>query len=274
MYKNYFFLNRFVIEVNKLLEGCSLYEVYSQERDRLVFDFFKGEKHYFLLISTNQNLPFIQVKEDLHRAKKNTINFFRDYLPARLNDISLADDDRIIRFSFDSFSIYFFIRGKDTNAVLADAAGSFLPFKKTAGNEKDLIEELNKKKYFNSFNFPGFLGPETLVKVNELEIKYPYLGKEIKKEAVSRINSGNDNIIYHIKNILEEIRDINLIVFYDNFLGKFIMSVSTFKSFSYNSKAEFDNYNEALGYYLIQRYKYDRIINLKKIISRKHGLTT
>jgi hypothetical protein len=44
-------------------------------------------------------MPFILVKDDHRKAKKNTINFWDEYLPADLRDVNIAKNERVIRFS-------------------------------------------------------------------------------------------------------------------------------------------------------------------------------
>lgn len=270
MYKNYFFLNRLIIELNTNLKGFVLTEAYSQEKDKLVLDFQNNNYHKYLLISVSQNLPFIQIRDDYNRAKKNTLDIFPGYLPMQFIDASIADNDRIIRFNFGTFNIYFFLRGKNTNVVLINDENKLSAFKKFNDNEQELINNFSKKKYITGFNIPDFIeGIDYNTISQELDTIYPNLGKDIKKEAVSRSGSSKpEEIIKSIKNVLQEIRDNKVVVFYDNFLNRFVLTVNSFKSFNCNTKAEFNSYLDALNYFLTQKYKYDRVLNLKKIISK------
>ncbi|MGE5440173.1 MAG: hypothetical protein ACM3UR_09960, partial [Bacteroidota bacterium] len=80
MYKNYFYLNRQIIELNAELQGSILTESFSQEKDRLILAFSKDGISSYLIISASQNEPYMHLRDEYHRARKNTVDFFTDYL--------------------------------------------------------------------------------------------------------------------------------------------------------------------------------------------------
>ncbi len=80
MYKNYFFLNRLATELNKELENCLLVSAFSQEKSKLVLEFHKSDVNKHLEISVEPGFPYLNLRESFNRAKKNTIDFFSEYL--------------------------------------------------------------------------------------------------------------------------------------------------------------------------------------------------
>ena len=80
MYKNYFILNRIVLELNSLLNRSTIVEVFSQEKDKLILKCV-NEKQLFLEISVNPGEPYLTLKNEYHRAKKNSVDVFEDFLP-------------------------------------------------------------------------------------------------------------------------------------------------------------------------------------------------
>ena len=115
MNKNYFFLNRFVLEINSLLQNSLLLSAFSQEKDKLNLEIKKNGEVKFLEISVNPGFPFINLRDSFHRAKKNTIDFYSEYLPSKILNFEIAIADRILRINLDSGFLLFAIRGKYTN---------------------------------------------------------------------------------------------------------------------------------------------------------------
>ena len=74
MLRNYYYINRTVTELNELLSGARVEEVFSQEKNSLLLSVPTEEKPYrHLFISTNPSLPYLLVKDDHRKAKKNII---------------------------------------------------------------------------------------------------------------------------------------------------------------------------------------------------------
>jgi predicted ribosome quality control (RQC) complex YloA/Tae2 family protein len=103
MNKNYFFLNRLVLELNKELENCSLVTAFSQEKNKLALEFTNKGMNKYLEVSVEPGFPYINLREAYSRAKKNTADFFNEYLPSKLKQIEIAEDDRIVKFIFEIF---------------------------------------------------------------------------------------------------------------------------------------------------------------------------
>ncbi|MBZ0201188.1 MAG: hypothetical protein K8H86_15045, partial [Ignavibacteriaceae bacterium] len=153
MYRNYFLLNRLVLELAPLLKGAAITSAFSQEKDRLILQLLKNGDEFFLELSLNPGNPFVIYRESYSRAKKNTVEFFNDYLPLKIKTVLLASDDRIIKFLGENGSFYFAIRGKFTNFYFIDDEGKILSFEKLdEGSADGLSEEFSKKSYLGSFN--------------------------------------------------------------------------------------------------------------------------
>ncbi len=134
MYKNYFFLKRFLCEADKELAGSAVISAFSQEKDKIIFQFSSGNYESgskFLEISSNPGTPYLALKKYYARAKKNTLDFFTEYFPSKLISAEIAEYDRVIRFNFEKASVYFMVRGKFTNVILISDSQKIIPFKKT-----------------------------------------------------------------------------------------------------------------------------------------------
>ncbi|MCJ7552524.1 MAG: NFACT family protein, partial [Ignavibacteriaceae bacterium] len=148
MYKNYFFLNRLVIELNPLLSGKKIRDIFTQDKDKLILEAGNSDSSIFLEICVNPGNNYLTIKENFIRAKKNTFNFFNKALYSTIKGIFIANDDRIISISTSSGNLFFTIRGKYTNAHFIDLQKNIESFVKAEEeNIDELITELFSKTY-------------------------------------------------------------------------------------------------------------------------------
>ncbi len=271
MYKNYYYLNRLIIELNSFLPGADILECFSQESDRLVLRIESSEQEFVLIISAKQDEPFIIKKELFHKAKKNVINFYANFLPAKIKKVFIADDDRIILFMLSTGNLYFMIRGKDTNIIFISNYEIVIPFKKiTSGIKDKLMKELTSKSYMTEFNLPNF-GDETSFNLSDKSLikRYPSISKDIIKEASFRY-SGNP--LKEQKEILieciKEINDTRIKIYFDNFLDELKIQPETYFSRNEGQLHSFNSYMEAVNFFISNRYKKNQSEDLKKIIER------
>src|SRR3989339_2058800 len=190
MFKNFFVLNRHVIEANKLLSGFTLVNIFTQEKNKLIFCLRSDSREYFIEVNADSSLPYFIIREKFNRAKKNTLDFFESYIPSKLNSIKIAELDRIIQFNLQDASIYFYIHGKETNVFLIDNEKNFRSFKKVE-NEPKFVDEIGKLNFSNSFQVQEFRleSEETSSSIISLPRKGYFL--EITEEEVSSDSNLN-----------------------------------------------------------------------------------
>lgn len=272
MYKNYYYLNRQVIELNDVLKESVLLECFSQEKDRLILRFSQESNNIHLIISASQNEPYIQLREEYFRAKKNTVDFFSASLPARLENIEIAADDRIIRFNFDKMRFYFTLRGKNTNIFTIDDDVSFDSFKKIGEDQKKtFLEEVSGQKMFSHYFHRPDIDAVTGKKdfAAQLRTVFPSISKEMISEASFRMKSDNiEEFKQHLDDVITDIEKADIAVFYSPDLGRVVMAPETFHIFGQDEKVIFNTYQEALNNYLVRRFQLKREQDLKGSISR------
>jgi len=271
MIKNYFFLNRFVEEANSELKNYSLLSVFSQEKDKLILCFGRNdtpiyklddETVRFIEISVNNAFPFIILRKKYARAKKNTVDFFEEYLPSPVKLIEIKKYDRVVRIKCEKFSIYFMIRGKFTNVILFSDEGEITSFKK---NEEQNIEELRTELinsvYCDSFAYPkyDFNGSD------ELKKKYAFTGKEILTELKIRYDNITPDIIH---SFLSELSSSKPVVFHYLDNDEYEVLFDNFAERKNTERKVFDSTGEAFYYYISKKYFTDEIKEKKNRISK------
>lgn len=268
MFKNYFFLNRLIVEANTSLKGSIITSIFSQEKDKIIIEARNNNSYKYLEISVNPGFPYLTIKDTFNRAKKNTVNVFNEILPADFLLFEIAESDRIIKICLPKGGIYFTIRGKYTNIFLLDEDG-YISFFKNMPVEfsKDSIkDEIKRTKFISTFNYLHPFSFPNKIDLDALQLNYPFLGKEILIEAKTRQNNVNEESIVLIKKILKEIETGKPLVISD---WKHNLPVLTFNSFistSGENKEDFDDTVSALNYYISQKYYFEDIFDKRKRI--------
>ncbi len=196
MFKNYFFLLRSVNYLDKILSGARIIDIYSQEKNKLFLHLPSDENPYrHLIISTNPHSPYLLIKNIHHKAKKNVVDFFSDYLPSKLIEIKIATNDRLINFTFDSFNLYFSISGNKTNVYLI-VNSKIEGFKKI---KEPIFEKINSKIFTNDLKLTFIENDKNNYnEMNALKRDFPMISGEIKREIIFRSSSDPSKSIFEI----------------------------------------------------------------------------
>ena len=252
MYKSYYYLNRLSLELNQLLSGKKIIDIFSQEKDRLVFQL-KSNEDLYLEISVNHSEPYINIKDRFSRSKKNTLDFFSGLINCTIINVEIAKDDRIIRIVTENGSLLFAIRGKYTN--LFYLSGSQILSFKFLEVEKlnEFLTEFTQKEFINKFNSIDF---DYISQKNIAEIRnvYPFVGREIEKEIVARKNS-NQKDSELLLDILMNLEVQKPAVFFDEAINEIYIGFSGLKIYSKYRSEEFESMSKAFNQYLIKKFR-------------------
>lgn len=274
MHRNYFFLNRLIIEANDLLKGLNIAQIFSQEKGTLIIHCSNNSNEKFVEICVVPGSPYLTIKNTFSRAKKNTIDFFNQSVDEKIHSLEIAVDDRIIKFNLEHSEIYFAIRGKFTNVFFSNNE-VFIPFKTIGQAELSVIhDEFLNKKFSEDWNA---INLHLVVETNYLDHirkKYPVLGTDIIKEVKSRSNDNSNLKLENIlKGVLEEIRISSPCVFADESAQEIKLGFENFKSIPFTEKFLFKNVIEAQNFLLSKKYYVDsrseRLKLIKQSLDRK-----
>ncbi len=268
MFNTYFYLNRAVVELNSILTSTKVYEAFTQNKNKLYFVIPSEEQPFrTLVISTDQNIPYLQIKKEHHKAKKNSPNFFVDHFPAVLKRFYIAENDRLIKIEFDRFSLFYSVRGNNTNVYLIDEQNRIEFFKSNKRqNPQKLIEETTSINFIDVFN-EKVLDEKIFPSIQLLDIKKieSRITKDIFNEYKSRTSEINETSFKDVsKKIIYEIyfEDVS-VYFSEENSAEFLP-----ETFNKNSKTEnlFENYNEAISKYISLKYGKANYLGSKKEI--------
>ncbi len=258
MFKNYFYLLRASQELNKLLRGKKLLECYTQERDKLFLHIPTEEFSFFhFIISTNPQEFHFYIKEEQRKAKKNTVDFFTQYLPQRISEVKIAFGERVLAIELEQGTFYILFRGNKSNCFLLDSEDVLHSFKKITDDQlAKLSLEFSQLSFVNSH----YLILDNLAKLNSpQELKsLPYLSKDLLRRI-----EKDEAIVDSIKHIIEDIVTGNIVVGTNENIGKAIFQPLSFLDTTENIEVElFDNYFDAIHKYF----------SLKHVVSKTHDI--
>lgn len=271
MFRNYLYLKRAVYELDSVFSGLIIYEAFTQEKDKLYLNLSdKNHPNRHLIISAEQNFPFLNIKNEHFKAKKNIAYFFEDHLPDKIISIKIALKDRIIEFEFAKSKLYFLVRGNKSNVILFSEKSS-KSFKKISEEELLILKsEIREISFSNNLTFeiPEHLTFE--IDYKKLKQEFPFINRDIFNEIKYRkdINSEEPNKKI-IAEVFKEILVSKILVYQDPNQNMINFVPKAFKIFnSTHSAYIFQNYNEALSQYFKLFFKFNRINELKKEINK------
>jgi len=274
MFQNYFFINRFLLEIIPILEDSKIEDIFSQEKSKLVIVTSKNTEIFYLEICVIPGNSYIKLRNNYSRAKKNTVNFFEDLIGEKISSFEIADSDRVIKIDCSKSKIFFTIRGKFTNVIHLDKDDRAHSFKSIT--EQDLLNiktELSEKKYLFGWNSLVIQSENSENLIEEIRNDYPFLGNEIVKEVKARINKyDRAAVISAFTEVLNEIKKSKSCVFINEPEQEAHIGFEKFKSFAFTEKKIFENINVALNFVLSKRsylvYKYSKLKLIKNHLER------
>jgi len=265
MFRDYLYFFRCVEELKECFLNSEITEAFSQQKDTLLLHFPSIEypsRH--LSISLVPQKQYLLIKNDFHRAKKNTVSFFDDLFPSKLLRIKIALFERSIKFYFNDFDLVVVIKGNESNVILIRDDKIISSFKKII--DTDEMEKFLRKLKFDYSQLHYELS-EIAANENSIKKYYPFLSNIFEKEALLR-SKTSDDLPQIIHTLVDETLQNRIGIYYSRVLNKIIFCPVTFfiARDSDLLSVQFDNYNDALREYLILTEKNQKFISQKKQI--------
>ncbi len=275
MLQNYFFLNRFLLEIKSFLEDSKIEEIFSQEKSKLVIVTSKKTDIFYLEFCVIPGNSYLNLRKNYSRAKKNTVNFFDDLIGEKITSLEIADNDRVVKINCTNSRIFFAIRGKFTNVFYIDKVEKPHAFKSL--NDQELLNiktGFSEKTFLDGWNTLVIQQENSEDLIADIRKKYPFLGNEIVKEVKARINEYDRlTVINTFDEVLNEIKISRACVFINEPELEVHIGFEKFKSFPFTEKNIFENITEAVNFVLSRRsylkYRYSKLKLIKNHIERE-----
>ncbi len=257
MFRNYFYIARNVRELNERFRGSKVHDIYSQEKDKLFIELIDDKSNEAtIIISANPQHPYILVKQNHHKAKKNFINFCTELLPATIDFFSISVTDRVVNIKLNKFDVFMIVRGPYTNIFFFFQDKSVIPFKKTSEEKtKKLFSELLKME----FDFDGLTLKQNISDFQSVEHIFsniPQINRDIKSEY--KIRSDDKKELDILLELIDDILygKITVVLFKDDYSTKLFPANWHFDKSRNNELITFDDFQKALAEIIYLEYRY------------------
>lgn len=151
MIRHHFTLEHLAAALNSSLNGSTLVEAYSQEKDTCVFVFYKDSKTLYVNVSAEHAYGTVEIVDVMHRARKNTTDIFPGCLGKICTGVHKVLNDRILSFWFDTcmINVYLFSGGSgnvvvSSGGVVVDALSDKALLKGTVIAPSEHVPQLGK----------------------------------------------------------------------------------------------------------------------------------
>lgn len=269
MLRNYYYLNRAVSELNKVLRNVLVTEIFSQDKNLLLLSIPTEELPYrHLVISTDPSLPYLLVKKEHRKARKNVIEITTVKLPNIISAFSIAENDRLIQINLDKVTLYFSMMGGKTNVYFVSDGKIIDQFKK-GKTENDLLSRIAEHDFISEPVYHNIdKNVFTDFDMKKIRTAYSFISKEIKNELYIR-NKNFEELEKDFRTILFEIYNNDINVFYNRSEDKVRFVPVSFKSFNEIDDTEtFSNFNSALVNFISKFYTHNTIDKIEKEINK------
>lgn len=266
MFNNYLYLLRGLNELKEIILGREIVDIYTQEKDNLFLKIpLKSNPDFTLILSTHSQSSYFSIKPDHKKAKKNTKEFFKNYLPAKITDILIAKDDRIIKIVLSQGTIFFLIRGVKSNVYFFYESNVEL-FKKTNKDVEELtIAEIKATEFVNSQESFKRIKNDVLKYDREsLMNSYRFWDKSLIREI--QVNDWNSKLVKILDDVMNNTICINIMEDSGvNFLPGVLINSQEGQSIYYSS------YFDALNKFISLKHVVKRDVSAKKELEKYLG---
>ena len=180
MILHYLTLQKITSEM-QILIGMKIKEIFTQEKDSLLFLFEDDESEAYLEVSTDNKYSSIFMRNRFARANKNTVDLFEGVSGDVLQGVEIVNRDRIIKLSFINSDIYCLLFGRGGSNVIACNKEELIF--DSFENKKELI---GKKLSLPPKNQPPELEDPVL---KDILLKREWFGKHYTEEYLKRYDS-------------------------------------------------------------------------------------
>ena len=178
MHHNFYFLKHLSKALYQVLDGYTLVEAFSQNKDELILAFLKGRDEFYIKASLGNKLNMISFPTEFARARKNSIDLFQELIDLKVTGVRQFLNERSYCLQFDSgYSLLFKMHGNRSNIILFQGDQIIRMFNNKMKNDLQIsLENLDRPidQSFEAYQSQG------------LRSTYPTFDKKIHQELAER----------------------------------------------------------------------------------------
>jgi len=119
MHNNYFFIRQWVQEMRSSLEGGTIAECFSQNKDELVLGIIvSAEREIWLRAELSNGAGFLSVFSEYKRARSNSVDLFPELIGQEITALTCSSHDRSFKLDLhNEASLIFKLHGNRSNVI-------------------------------------------------------------------------------------------------------------------------------------------------------------
>lgn len=246
-----------------MIKNNRIVSCYSQEKDKIILSL-KDNSEKYLEFNVNPGMPFINLREKYSRAKKNTVDFFSGLINAKIINVLISSNDRVILLSTDKGNLYFAIRGKFTNVFYITGNKVFSFKKEDEAYLEKIKSEFESSVFFDEFNHLDLYDIRDK-SIEDIRKTYPIVGKEIATEVVSKKSNLPDAEV--LMDVLKSFEKGDPVIYENENTGEIKIGFSGLSLFNDFNKTFCSDLLSAFNIYLSKIYHKDEFNRKYKLVS-------
>ncbi|TRZ64774.1 DUF814 domain-containing protein [bacterium] len=200
MLNNFFILKELVKYFNASCQNSVIIDIFSQEKGKLVFHIKpdNANSDLFLEISCLKQLPYITLKDNFQKAKKNVTSLFTALESSSIKSLELYENDRIVKINLlCDYELFYTAISQKLNILLISNNIIINSFKNSVSLIGTTLEE------FLSIKSDKSASNDNRIK-NYIYTNFSSFGKEYIAECLYNFGfSGDDNLSEDNKNKID-----------------------------------------------------------------------
>jgi len=180
MHNNYYFLRILSSEIQKLLIGFNVGEIFSQTKNELIISFYKDNSKKYLKAHLSPQFCCLSFPDNYNRARRNSVDLFQDIIDLEVSDIVQTENDRSFFLDLkNDYKLLFKMHGNRSNVVLFKGSNIIEIFKSSLKQDANIqLNSLKKNLELSESNLKNFNG--------DYRKMIPTLGKSFAEYFKSR----------------------------------------------------------------------------------------
>lgn len=259
MFNNYFLLRELSLFLGKNLAGFKINEIFSQEKDKLVLQVYKGDNVKFLEFCCKTEFPYLVFYNKYGRRKSNFATLFSDLYELEIDSVLIYENERIIELNINSKKLLFIFIPVKLNLLCVDKNTIVNAFKNYNRINNLSTEEFLKTKQKNREKKYRIIN-------DYLKINYGIYGSLLQDEVLHSVNLKrneflNDDCIKLIDDgflrINEQLEKPKYLLY--NYKNEYLISLIKLNHLQDIDYTSFENVNELIKNYLTETLKKNKI---------------
>jgi len=269
MVTNFFTISEIAKYLNNNVKDYFIKEIYSQEKNKFLIELSNDHSENAVLeFSIEKDNIYLLLKHNFSKAKKNYADLFDEVSGLKILEISIYNNDRVIKFSLENdFVMFFTFFVNKSNCYIIKNSVVINSFKDKSDYLDRNIDEV----------IPEIVKTDTAGKVEEnisvknfVKSNYRKYGTGYVKEVLFRTSILETDVIDEKnKEILEKtFYEINESLKSPVYLlyktdTRFIVSLINLLHLAENEKSEFENVNQLIAEYQKLKFRSEKISTFK-----------